>query len=127
MFVRVCVFLYVSCPCVRERFYDSLCMFMLVTLLSTYSSMHLLCFQLIGVLESSLDSATSTLMILTLLIGTFIFTIIGFVQVSRAGLITSWLECLVGLVVKALRAADLCSVPAFVKDLSSHGQTIPVT
>ena len=39
------------------------------------------CVQLISVLERSLDSATSTLMILTLLIGTFIFTIIGFVQV----------------------------------------------
>ncbi|XP_076437470.1 transmembrane protein 245-like isoform X2 [Babylonia areolata] len=39
--------------------------------------------KLIGVLESSLDSATSTLMILALLIGTFIFSIIGFVQIQR--------------------------------------------
>ncbi|XP_070175104.1 transmembrane protein 245-like isoform X2 [Littorina saxatilis] len=39
--------------------------------------------KLIGVLESSLDSATSTLMILTLLIGTFTFTIIGFIQIQR--------------------------------------------
>ena len=36
---------------------------------------------MISVLESSLDSATSTLMILTLLFGTLFFTVIGFVQV----------------------------------------------
>nr|KAG5688860.1 hypothetical protein BaRGS_005235 [Batillaria attramentaria] len=39
--------------------------------------------KLISVLASSLDSATSTLMILTLLIGTCVFTVIGFVQVQR--------------------------------------------
>lgn len=39
--------------------------------------------KLISVLASSLDSATSTLMILALLVGTCIFTVIAFVQVQR--------------------------------------------
>ncbi|KAL8571413.1 hypothetical protein ACOMHN_065245 [Nucella lapillus] len=39
--------------------------------------------KLIGVFESSLDSATSTLMILALLVSSCIFSIIGFVQIQR--------------------------------------------